>query len=82
MPEVIKDHNYANSRFLRGAIIDENKFVPVESPDREDATVSLYSALPFKIAFISSIVRPVMSAMVSTVKPALLLFLTVSAFSL
>ncbi|MDR1525031.1 MAG: hypothetical protein LBS79_07255 [Tannerella sp.] len=39
--EVIKDHNYAHSRFLRGATIDESKFVPVDSPDREDATVSL-----------------------------------------
>jgi hypothetical protein len=40
--EVIKDHNYAHSRFLRGATIDENRFVPVDSPDKEeDTTLSL-----------------------------------------
>ena len=34
--EVIKDHNYARSRFLRGgAQIDEDKLIPVESPDKE-----------------------------------------------
>jgi hypothetical protein len=33
--EVIKDHNYAHSRFLRGASIDENNFLPVESPEKE-----------------------------------------------
>jgi hypothetical protein len=41
--EVIKDHNYAHSRFLRGAAIDESKFVPVDSPDKEtdSTTVNL-----------------------------------------
>jgi hypothetical protein len=33
--EVIKEHNYARSRFLRGAAINESMFVPVESPDEE-----------------------------------------------
>ncbi|MDR3286058.1 MAG: hypothetical protein LBT27_01275, partial [Prevotellaceae bacterium] len=33
--EVIKEHNYAHSRFLRGAAIDENQFVPIESPEKE-----------------------------------------------
>ncbi len=32
--EVIKDHNYSRSRFLRGAIVpDEDNFVRVQSPD-------------------------------------------------
>jgi len=32
--EVIKNHNYSHSRFLRGAVIgDEEKFVPVQSPE-------------------------------------------------
>jgi len=32
--EVIKDHNYSHSRFLRGAIVpDEDNFVRVQSPD-------------------------------------------------
>ncbi|MDR1593420.1 MAG: PhoH family protein [Prevotellaceae bacterium] len=39
--EVIKDHNYAHSRFLRGATIDESRFVPVDSPEKEDTTVNL-----------------------------------------
>ncbi|GAP72899.1 UvrD-helicase domain-containing protein [Candidatus Symbiothrix dinenymphae] len=33
--EVIKDHNYAHSRFLRGASIDEDHFVAIESPETE-----------------------------------------------
>jgi hypothetical protein len=33
--EVIKDHNYARSRFLRGAAIDESHFVPVDVPEKE-----------------------------------------------
>ncbi|MDR3267197.1 MAG: PhoH family protein [Tannerella sp.] len=33
--EIIKDHNYAHSRFLRGGSIDENNFLPVESPEKE-----------------------------------------------
>ncbi|MDR1680980.1 MAG: hypothetical protein LBS12_04260 [Prevotellaceae bacterium] len=39
--EIIKEHNYAHSRFLRGATVDENRFVPVESPDSEDTTTTL-----------------------------------------
>jgi hypothetical protein len=39
--EVIKEHNYARSRFLRGANIDESRFIPVESPDKETETVNL-----------------------------------------
>ncbi|MDP2335395.1 MAG: UvrD-helicase domain-containing protein [Bacteroidota bacterium] len=36
--EVIKDHNYSHSRFLRGAIIpDEENFVRVQSPDEISA---------------------------------------------
>jgi len=36
--EVIKDHNYSHSRFLRGAMIDdEEKFVRVQSPDEISA---------------------------------------------
>jgi superfamily I DNA/RNA helicase len=38
--EVIKDHNYARSRFLRGASIDENNFLPVESPETETENVA------------------------------------------
>jgi hypothetical protein len=33
--EVIKDHNYARSRFLRGVAADENQFVAINAPDRE-----------------------------------------------
>ncbi|MDR0713936.1 MAG: PhoH family protein, partial [Bacteroidales bacterium] len=33
--EVIKDHNYACSRFLRGASIDENRFIPIDFPEKE-----------------------------------------------
>jgi superfamily I DNA/RNA helicase len=39
--EIIKDHNYAHSRFLRGATIDESRFVPVDSPEKEDTTINL-----------------------------------------
>ncbi|MDR1456368.1 MAG: UvrD-helicase domain-containing protein [Tannerella sp.] len=39
--EIIKDHNYVHSRFLRGANIDGSKFEPVDSPDREDAAAEL-----------------------------------------
>ena len=39
--EVIKEHNYARSRFLRGATINESLFVPVESPDTETSDVPL-----------------------------------------
>ena len=41
--EVIKDHNYARSRFLRGAAIDESHFVPVDVPEKEteDTAVEL-----------------------------------------
>ena len=36
--EVIKNHNYSHSRFLRGAIIDDDeKFVRVQSPDEISA---------------------------------------------
>ncbi len=36
--EVIKNHNYAQSRFLRDAVIgDEEKFMPVQSRDEIDA---------------------------------------------
>ncbi|MDR2466786.1 MAG: UvrD-helicase domain-containing protein [Prevotellaceae bacterium] len=38
--EVIKEHNYARSRFLRGASIDENNFLPVESPETETENVA------------------------------------------
>jgi hypothetical protein len=38
--EIIKDHNYARSRFLRGASINEDNFVPVESPETETDNVS------------------------------------------
>ncbi|MDR0748822.1 MAG: AAA family ATPase [Tannerellaceae bacterium] len=31
--EVIKDHNYAHSRFLRGASVNEERFVPIEQPN-------------------------------------------------
>ncbi|MDR1342565.1 MAG: AAA family ATPase [Prevotellaceae bacterium] len=33
--EVIKDHNYAHSRFLRGASVNEERFVPAVSDDAE-----------------------------------------------
>ncbi|MDR0726425.1 MAG: PhoH family protein [Prevotellaceae bacterium] len=36
--EVIKEHNYARSRFLRGANIDESRFIPVESPEQDTET--------------------------------------------
>jgi hypothetical protein len=36
--EVIKEHNYTHSRFLRGATIDESRFIPVESPEKETET--------------------------------------------
>jgi hypothetical protein len=39
--EVIKDHNYAHSRFLRGATVDESRFLPVDSPEKEDTTINL-----------------------------------------
>jgi hypothetical protein len=39
--EVIKEHNYARSRFLRGANVDESRFVPVEAPEQEPPTVRL-----------------------------------------
>ena len=38
--EVIKDHNYARSRFLRGASIDEDNFLPIESPEKERENVA------------------------------------------
>ncbi|MDR3140612.1 MAG: AAA family ATPase [Tannerellaceae bacterium] len=34
--EVIKDHNYAHSRFLRGATVNEERFVPAVLPDEEE----------------------------------------------
>jgi superfamily I DNA/RNA helicase len=41
--EVIKEHNYARSRFLRGAVVDESRFVPVDSSEKEteDAATAL-----------------------------------------
>jgi hypothetical protein len=36
--EIIKEHNYARSRFLRGAAIDESQFVAVDSPETETET--------------------------------------------
>ena len=40
--EVIKDHNYARSRFLRGgAQVDEDKLTPVASPDKEIETSAI-----------------------------------------
>ena len=40
--EVIKDHNYARSRFLRGgAQVDENRLMPVESPAKEMETAAI-----------------------------------------
>jgi hypothetical protein len=41
--EIIKEHNYAHSRFLRGAIVDESRFIPIESPSGEtdDAVADL-----------------------------------------
>jgi len=40
--EVIKDHNYARSRFLRGgAVVDEDKLTPVVSPDKEIETAAI-----------------------------------------
>jgi hypothetical protein len=38
--EVIKNHRYAHSRFLRGATIDEANFVAAESPEKESANLS------------------------------------------
>ncbi|MDR1882908.1 MAG: PhoH family protein [Prevotella sp.] len=38
--EIIKDHNYAHSRFLRGASVDESRFVPVDAPEKEANNVS------------------------------------------
>ncbi|MDR1980897.1 MAG: PhoH family protein, partial [Tannerellaceae bacterium] len=38
--EVIKDHNYAQSRFLRGGMIDESQFVAVDTPEEEPETAS------------------------------------------
>ncbi|MDR2086952.1 MAG: PhoH family protein [Dysgonamonadaceae bacterium] len=38
--EVIKDHNYAHSRFLRGAMIDESHFVAVENPEKEAENIA------------------------------------------
>lgn len=35
--EVILHHNYAGSRFLKGAAIDETKFVPIAKPEQIDA---------------------------------------------
>jgi hypothetical protein len=40
--EVIKDHNYARSRFLRGgAVVDENQLTLVESPEKEMETAAI-----------------------------------------
>jgi hypothetical protein len=39
--EIIKEHNYARSRFLRGATVNESLFVPVESPEPETSPVQL-----------------------------------------
>ncbi|MDR2775859.1 MAG: PhoH family protein [Tannerella sp.] len=38
--EVIKDHNYARSRFLRGAVVDESRFIPVDSPEKETENIA------------------------------------------
>jgi superfamily I DNA/RNA helicase len=38
--EVIKDHNYARSRFLRGAPVDESRFIAVDSPEKEAENVT------------------------------------------
>jgi hypothetical protein len=38
--EIIKEHNYAHSRFLRGASIDESRFVPVESLEKETENIA------------------------------------------
>jgi hypothetical protein len=43
--EIIKDHNYAQSRFLRGAMIDEEQFVAVDTPEEEGETASELSYL-------------------------------------
>jgi hypothetical protein len=43
--EIIKDHNYAHSRFLRGAMIDESQFVAVDTPEEEAETASDLSYL-------------------------------------
>jgi hypothetical protein len=43
--EIIKEHNYAHSRFLRGATIDESQFVPVESPEKETEDIASLSYL-------------------------------------
>jgi superfamily I DNA/RNA helicase len=40
--EVIKDHNYAHSRFLRGAVVDESHFVPVDSPEKETENTTIH----------------------------------------
>ena len=39
--EVIKDHNYARSRFLRGAKVDENSLKLIESPEKEMETSAI-----------------------------------------
>jgi superfamily I DNA/RNA helicase len=46
--EVIKEHNYAHSRFLRGAMIDESQFVAVDTPEEETETESKLSYLNTK----------------------------------
>ena len=38
--EVIKNHRYAHSRFLRGAAVDEANFVAAESPEKESANLA------------------------------------------
>jgi hypothetical protein len=43
--EVIKEHNYAHSRFLRGATIDESRFVAVDSPEKETENITDLSYL-------------------------------------
>ena len=40
--EVIKDHNYARSRFLRGgAQVDEERLIRIESPEKEVETAAI-----------------------------------------
>lgn len=43
--EIIKEHNYAHSRFLRGAMIDESRFVAVENSDEDIESASTLTYL-------------------------------------